>query len=160
MPLRSAAGRLAVLALIPVLLGGCSHNPEDNLAVAKIPAGQLRTTPFVPLNDDIPGTPVTVQKYLVPGKYTIVYYYSPYSSPNESFHQALAQLVTQRHDLAVRTVNINRSQVQAVDWDSPVVQQANLNALPYFFIFDPGQNLRAHGRAAREQIMKWVGRSY
>lgn len=141
---------------LAILLSGCSHQPGDDLAVAKIPASQLQATPYLALNDDKPGTPVDVQQYLVPGKYTIVYYYSPYSNPNENFQQSLAQLVQVRQELAVRTVNVNRPEVQSVDWDSPVVQGARLNSIPYFFIFDSKQNLRAHGRPAYEQILQWI----
>lgn len=148
------AGMLAIT--LAILLSSCSHQPGDDLAVAKKPASQLQATPYLALNDDRPGTPVDVQQYLVPGKYTIVYYYSPYSSPNDDFRQSLAQLVQARQELAVRTVNVNRPEVQSVDWDSPVVQGARLNALPYFFIFDPKQNLRAHGRPAYEQILQWI----
>lgn len=146
--------RAAIILLAAALLTGCSK-PEDQLAVAKMPESQLQATAFLPLNDDKPGTPLTVRKYLVPGKYTIVYYYSPYSDPSENFQQALAQLVQTRPDLAVRTININRPEVVAIDWDSPVVKEANLNALPYFFIFDPRQDLRAHGRPAHEQVRQW-----
>jgi hypothetical protein len=150
--------RFAVLALGITLLSSCSavQAPTDDLAVAKIPASQLQTMLFVALNDDKPGTPVNVVKYLVPGRFTIIYYYSIYSDPTQDFHQALAQLVQRRHDLAVRTVNINRPEAQGIDWDSPVVHETRLNSLPYFFIFDPRQSLRAHGRPAYTQIVQWI----
>ena len=137
-----------------MLLGACSQAEEDKLAVAKISAQELQNTPFVALNYDIPGTPVTIQRYLVPGKFTIVYFYSPYSE--EDFNEALKELVVRDRKLAVRTVNVNREGVEGVDWDSPVVEAARLNSLPYFFIYDLAGSLRAHGRPAHEQIVQWV----
>jgi len=138
------------------LLFGCSSHEGDELAVAKMPKSQMQATSFLPLNDDKPGTPVDVQRYTVPGKYTIVEYFSPYDGPSANLAQQLARLCQVRRDLAVRIVNINRPEVQQVDWESPVIQYARIQKLPFVQIYDPGQSLRAQGRPAYQQVIEWV----
>src|SRR5262249_53774400 len=95
--------------------------------------------------------------YMVRGKFTIVEYYSPYSQPSLTYIQLLKQLCQSRPDIAVRTVNINRPEVQDVDWQSPVVTNDGVGSVPYFCIFDQNGNLRAHARPAYEQIVQWTG---
>lgn len=142
--------------MVTLALVGCSTQPASDLAVDKLSASQMQETAFLPLNADKPGTPVDVQRYLVPGKYTIVAYFSPYWENYISLGAQLSQLVQVRNDIAVRTVNVNRPGVQGIDWQSPIVQNEGITAMPYFQIFDPAQRLRAHGRPAYEQIMQWV----
>lgn len=150
------AASLSVLLSTLVLSTACSLQKADDLAVAKIPVDQVQATLYLPLNADKPGMPATVERYLVPGKYTIVAYFSQYDAPSMNVLPRLAQLPGVNNTVAVRTVDINRSGVQGIDWQSPVVQEAGIQTLPYFQIFDPGRNLRAHGRPAQEQIGQWV----
>jgi hypothetical protein len=134
-------------------LAGCTSQPGDDLAVAKLPQEQMLATAYLPLNADKPGTAVEVEKYLVPGKYTLVYFFSPYSgSPLDAGMQQLAQ----RPDLAVRTVNVNRPEAQGVDYQSPIMLSGEISTLPYIRIYDPSLKLRAHGRPAYEQVMQWL----
>jgi hypothetical protein len=138
------------------LLSACSVRDADDLAVARLPISQMQATNFLPLNADKPGTSVDVQRYLVPGKYTIVGYFSPYDGPSMSLAPRLVQVSQVRSDIAVRTVNINRPGVQGIDWQSPIVQNAQIQTLPYFEIYDPARRLRAHGRPAYGQVIQWV----
>jgi hypothetical protein len=138
------------------LLSACSSHNGDELAVAKMPKSQMQATEFLRLNEDKPGTPVDVQHYLVPGKYTIVEYLSPYDGLSVNIEQRLAQLCQVRRDIAVRIVNINRPEVQQVDWESPVIQYARIQKLPFIQIYDPNQSLRAQGRPAYQQVIEWV----
>src|SRR5262249_32471435 len=142
--------------MVMLALAGCSSRQGEGLAVEKLSDREIQTTPFLPLNADKPGTPVDVQRYLVPGKYTIVAYFSPYWESYISLGAKLARLVQIRNDVAVRTVNINRPGVQGVDWQSPILQEERIQQLPYFRIFDPTQRLRAQGRPAYEQVLQWV----
>jgi thiol-disulfide isomerase/thioredoxin len=148
------------LAAIFLALNGltaCSRKGAgDDLAVAKIPRAQLQATNFLPLNDDKPGTSVDVQRYLVPGKYTIVFFFSRYDPTCQSLEPRLAQLSQVRPDLAVRTINVNRPEAQAVDWESPIVREWQISTLPYVQIYDPHQSLRAQGRPAYTQVTQWV----
>lgn len=147
---------LSVLLSTLTLLAACSLQRADDLAVAKLSTSQLQATGYLPLNADKPGAPVNVQQYLVPGKYTIVEYFSPYSDSYAIFEPRLVRLPEFRHDVAVRTVNVNRPGVQGVDWDSPIIQSVRIRSLPYFEIYDTTQKLRAHGRPAYEQVLQWI----
>jgi hypothetical protein len=148
----------SMLLLSLALIAGCSKaGGGSDLAVAKIPREQLQATNYLPLNEDKPGTPVDVRHYLVPGKYTIVFFFSRYDPTCQNLEPRLAQLSQDRHDLAVRTVNVNRPGAQAVDWESPVIREWQITTLPYVQIYDPSQSLRAQGRPAYTQVCQWVG---
>jgi thiol-disulfide isomerase/thioredoxin len=146
-----------LLLLAVASLAACSNRGVgSDLAVAKIPVAQLQATNYLPLNDDKPGTPLDVRNYLVPGKYTIVFFFSRYDPTCQNLEPQLAQLAQTQPNLAVRTVNINRPEVQAVDWQSPVVQQMEIRSLPYIQIYEPSLALRAQGRPAYTQVCQWV----
>lgn len=156
--IRKAACLSALLFTFTLLLTACSlrHDDEDDLAVAKLSKSQMQATNFLPLNADKPGSQLDVRRYLTPGKYTIVAYLSPYDEPSTSLEPRLVQLSQVRNDIAVRTVNINRPGVEGVDWQSPIMQNTQIQKLPYFLIYDPAQNLRAKGRPAYEGVMQWL----
>jgi hypothetical protein len=152
---REAACVVALLLTFSFLTA-CSTEHTDDLAVEKLPLEQQQATNFLPLNPDKPGTPVDVQRYLVPNKYTIVAYLSPYDDTSVSIEPKLIQLTQARNDIALRTVNINRPEVQGIDWQSPIIQAAEIQTLPFFQIYDPAESLRAQGRPASEQINQWI----
>lgn len=156
---RSLQGTACLSALVVTMLAtGCGQkSASDDLAVAKMSNEQIQATGYLPLNDDIPGTPVPLQRYLPVGKYTTVVFYSPYDGESAYILQSLAQLTKVRPDIAVRTINVNRPEVQgAVDWQSPVFQGSPVQKLPYIQIYDPRQSLRAQARPAYEQVMQWI----
>jgi hypothetical protein len=147
---------LTVFLLSAVLfLSSCSA-PRERLAVEGMSQSDLIATPVLALNDDKPGTPVNVTDYLVPGKYTIVHYYSPYAAQCAEIQPGLAGLPQVRSDLAVRTVNVNRPGVQDIDWQSPIMQQEQIGQLPFIRIYDPRGQLRAQGRPAYTQVVQWL----
>ncbi|MBS2005611.1 MAG: hypothetical protein JST01_01130 [Cyanobacteria bacterium SZAS TMP-1] len=144
-------------ALLPLLLlTACSHDPADDLAVAKMSVEEAQATNYLPLNDDMPGTSVDARHYLVPGKFTIIEYYSPYDQSCINLAPQLIQLARVNNRVAIRTININRPEVQEVDWQSPVAIDAEIKALPYFVMYDPRKILRAKGRPAYEQVNQLV----
>lgn len=140
---------LLLLCLALTVLSGCQNANDSN-------AAKLTEVSYLDLNEGKPGTPVDLFPYLVPGKYTIVEFYSPYDEVSPSLNPKLVQLAQSRSDLAVRVININRPEVQQVDWQSPIMQNEQFNSMPYFRIYDPTRSLRAQGRPAREQIEQWV----
>jgi hypothetical protein len=142
--------------LLVTLITGCSALRGDDFAVDKVSKEQLQATPYVVLNADKPGMQIDPRQYLVPGRYTIVVYYSPYDQTSANLQPRLAQLVQVRQDLAVRMVNVNRAEAQGVDWQSPVVLNEGIQELPYIQIYEPNMRLRAHGRPAYEQVVQWV----
>ncbi len=149
---------IALIGLTAVTLSSCNRaeSGESDLEVSRIPTSELQATAFVQLNEDKPGTPVDVRKYLVPGKHTIVGYLSAYDDSSLNIEPRLLKLTEIRKDLAVRIVDINRPEVKAVDWESPIIQDLRIQSLPYFEIYDPAQALRAHGRPAYEQVSQWI----
>lgn len=128
----------------------------DDLAVATMPIAEVQAADFLMLNEDKPGTPATVERYFVPGKYNIVGYFSAYDDTCVELEKALLQLTQTRKDIAVRIVDINRPGVESIDWQSPVAEEMRLQTLPHFQIFDPSGKLRAQGRPALEQVRAWV----
>lgn len=151
-------GSVCALAVAVSLVSACSR-PEDgpdDVAVANMPTSQIESTSFLSLNDDKPGTWVTVTRYLAKGKYTIVHYFSSYDGASPSLLPRLAQLTQSRNDIAVRTVNVNRPEVQGIDWESPVMVKLGIEKLPFFQIYDPAMRLRAQARPAHQQVMQWL----
>lgn len=147
----------ALAALIPLMfLVACAENPADQLAVARLSPEEIQSTEFLPLNDDLPGFPVDAERYLIPGKFNIVFFYSPYDAESIRLSSGLARLPQIRENIAVRTVNINREGIEQVDWQSPLVQECRINSLPYVRIYEPRLNLRAQGRPALEQLKQWI----
>jgi hypothetical protein len=142
-----------------LVLSACSNDPNDvidDLEVAKMPKEQVQATSFLPLNEDNPGEPLHLTRYLARGKYNIVMYYSPYDELHATFAARLKQLTQVRQDIAVRTVNINRAEIQGVDWESQLVLDMQLKTLPYFVVYDPRLNMRAKGRTALDQVNQYV----
>jgi thiol-disulfide isomerase/thioredoxin len=153
------ASSFSVSLFALMLLSSCSNDPRDqvdDLAVAKMPKDQVQSTNYLPLNEDKPGTPARVQRYLAAGKYNIVMYYSPYDGPSMSYAPRMMQLPQVNQNIAVRTVNINRPEIQGVDLESQIAVDMQLRTLPYFVIFDPRGNMRAKGRAAFEQVNQFM----
>lgn len=149
--------KLALLVLVLALTTGCYREPVDELAVTKLSDEEIAERVFLPLNEDEPGTPIIhVQRFLAPGKSTVLFYFSPYSDDTAYFSERLERLTQIRHDICVRTININRPEIQEIDWDSPVIHDAEIPSLPYFRIYDSQKRLRSHGRPALEQITRWM----
>ena len=102
------------------------------------------------------GQEVNVADYLVPGKITIVDFYSEYCPPCRAIAPKLVNLHKSRDDIAVVKVDINRPGVKGIDWESPVAQQYQLHSIPHFKIYGPDGKLQAEGDAAYDQVQKWV----
>lgn len=149
---------LLTLAIAATCCSSCSDSKPKgyDLAVEKMDRQEMLSTNYLPLNADKPGTPVDPVLYTVPGKFTLVEYFSPYDQDCVNLEPLLVQLAQTRTDLAIRTINVNRPDVQGVDVDSPIMQYMQLQKLPYFQIYDTTQNLRAQARPAYEQVMQWV----
>ncbi len=149
--------RLCALCFALLMLSACGAKEElDDVAVAKMPREQMVATSFLPLNPDNPGEYVTVERYLVPGKYTVVAFFSQYDGVSPQLIPWLNQLTQVRQDIAVRTIDVNRQGVQGIDWQSSVLNGSGITKLPYFQIYDPTQSLRAQARPAYEQVTQWV----
>ncbi|MDB6113761.1 MAG: hypothetical protein JWQ62_706 [Lacunisphaera sp.] len=106
------------------------------------------------------GAEVALADFLVPGKYTIFDFTSEYCGPCRAYAEPLYALHQQRNDLAVVKVDINRSEIHKIDWDSPVAKQYELHSIPHFKIYGPNGALVAadapNDPAARLIINKWI----
>lgn len=143
MNLRSLSNVFGALFIV-LILTGCSNDLQvEDLAVAEIPVSEMQATNYLPLNSDKPGSFVNVQNYLVPGKYTLVQFFSPYDGFSPLIEQQLVQLSQSRQDLAIRAVNVNRPDIQGIDWQSPALQMARVTKLPFYMIYHHARNLRA-----------------
>jgi thiol-disulfide isomerase/thioredoxin len=103
-----------------------------------------------------PGQPLEVKSLLVQGKTTLIDFHSPFCPPCVQLAPIMAKLAAKRPDLAIRKVNINRPQVNGIDWQSPLAQQYQIRQVPYFMIFSPTGELVAQGQDAGETVQRWL----
>jgi thiol-disulfide isomerase/thioredoxin len=102
------------------------------------------------------GQPLEVASLAVPGKTTVIDFYSPFCPPCLQLAPLLVKLAQKRPELAIKKVNINRPEVKGIDWRSPLAQQYNLRSVPYFMIFNASGKLASKDRAASEQVFGWL----
>jgi thiol-disulfide isomerase/thioredoxin len=84
------------------------------------------------------GEAFAITDQLVPGKYTIFDFYADWCAPCRALDPELRRLASKRPDVAVRKVDI-------VDWESAVVRQYGVTALPHMKIYDPKGILLGEG---------------
>jgi len=84
------------------------------------------------------GDAFSIHDALVPGKYTIFDFYADWCAPCRALDPELRRLASKRPDIAVRKVDI-------VDWESAVVRQYGVTALPHMKIYDPKGTLLGEG---------------
>jgi thiol-disulfide isomerase/thioredoxin len=109
-------------------------------------------------------TPITISKgqkvelknYLVSGKTTVFDFYSEYCPPCRALSPRLEQLLKSRDDIAVVRVDINRPDVQEIDWQSPVAREFDLQSIPHLKVYGPDGKLLAEGQEARDMVEKWM----
>jgi thiol-disulfide isomerase/thioredoxin len=98
------------------------------------------------------GQQVKLSDYLVPGKTTIFDFYSKFCPPCRAISPRLDKLHATHEDIAVVKVDINRPDVQGIDWDSPVAKQYDLHSIPQFKVFGPDGKLKAEGDPAYDMV--------
>ena len=106
------------------------------------------------------GAEVSLADFLVTGKTTVFDFTSEYCPPCRGYAEPLLLLHQQRADVAVVKVDINRSEIHKIDWDSPVARQFKLQSIPHFKIYGPDGKLIAEDttdqRAASSLVNKWI----
>jgi thiol-disulfide isomerase/thioredoxin len=106
------------------------------------------------------GREVSLADFLVPGKITIFDFTSEYCPPCRGYAEPLLLLHQKRDAVAVVKVDINRSEVHKIDWDSPVARQYGMQSIPHFKIYGPDGQLMAEDttdeRRARVLVDKWI----
>ena len=92
------------------------------------------------------GETVNLADYVVPGKTTVFDFTSKYCGPCQAYNEPLHDLHARRADVAVVKVDINRPDVNGIDWQSPVARQFNLHSIPHFKVYGPDGKLRAEDK--------------
>ena len=98
------------------------------------------------------GEAVNLRDHLVAGQITVFEFYSKYCGPCRQIAPMLASLDERRDDVTVIRVNINRPDVEGIDWESPVVSQYGIRSVPHFIIYGPPGDLEAEGDEAYSLI--------
>ena len=102
------------------------------------------------------GQEVQLADYLVPGKTTVFDFYSEYCPPCRAIAPRLEKLHMARADIVVVKIDINRPEVQGIDWKSPVARQYNLRSIPHFKVYNPDGKLQVEGNEAYELVTSWL----
>lgn len=98
------------------------------------------------------GEEVDVTEYVVEGKTTIVDFYSEFCPPCVALAPSLHELAKSNKDINLVVVDINRPDVDGIDWESPVAQQYGLTSIPHLQVYGPDGTLQAEGDAARSKV--------
>lgn len=102
------------------------------------------------------GEQIDLADYTVPGQTVIFDFYSKYCGPCMQIGPYVERVAQQRDDVVVVKVDINRPNVQGIDWQSPVAQQYNLRSIPHFKIYGPEGTMVAEGDQARQMVIQWI----
>lgn len=97
---------------------------------------------------------VNLEKTIVKGKTNIIDFYSEYCPPCKRIAPFLKKLDDRRGDIVVIKININRTGVTGIDWQSPVAKQFKLQSIPYFVIISPWGKLMCEGREAYSYVVQ------
>jgi len=92
------------------------------------------------------GETVNLADYVVPGKTTVFDFTSKYCGPCQAYNEPLHELHAKRADIAIVKVDINRPDVNGIDWQSPVARQFDLHSIPHFKVYGPDGKLRAEDK--------------
>lgn len=98
------------------------------------------------------GETIDLPTQLVAGKTTVVDFTSKYCPPCRAYDEPLKKLHAANAAVAVVKVDINRPDVERIDWKSPVAQQFGLKSIPHFKVFGPDGKLVAEGQEARRLV--------
>ncbi|MBM4285301.1 MAG: thioredoxin family protein [Deltaproteobacteria bacterium] len=101
------------------------------------------------------GQETDVKKLVAKGQYTLLDFWSPYCGPCLQIAPILVKMADKKRDLVVVKLNINRPDVQGIDWKSPLAQQYKLRSIPHLVIFDKKGKQMAAGRPAFDLFVKW-----
>jgi thiol-disulfide isomerase/thioredoxin len=131
--------------------GAGSPLPAGSKSAAKAspaPTGQFATLGY--------GQPVDISKLPVPGKTTVIDFFSEYCGPCQYYSGLLETYLKTHPNVVVRRLDINRKGVVGIDWASPLARQYNLVSIPAFVIYDPKGKIIAKGPEASSVIDEWV----
>lgn len=97
--------------------------------------------------------PVYLEEMLVAGETNIVDLYSEYCPPCVRIAPLLKKLDARRKDITIVKVDINRSGVTGIDWQSPAAKQFKLRSVPHFIVVSPSGKLKFQGKKAYQYVL-------
>jgi len=118
---------------------------------AGIPSGRYATKALPSYMID---GPINLEKKIVKGRTTIIDFYSDYCPPCKRISPYLKKLDARREDIAVIKIDINRTGVEGIDWDSPVAKQFRLKSIPYFIVITPWGKFMCEGKEAYNYVVQ------
>lgn len=104
------------------------------------------------INESNPGEKVDINNFVKKGKISIFDFYSEYCPPCRQIGPMLHTLDSQRDDIVVMKIDINRPGVTGIDWGSPVIRQYGINSIPHFIIFEANGGKLVGGAAYQKVI--------
>jgi thiol-disulfide isomerase/thioredoxin len=102
------------------------------------------------------GQTLDINSLLAPNRTTVVDFFSPYCPPCMMLAPLMEKLAAKQPEVSFVKVNINRPQVQGIDWKSPLAQQYNIRSVPCFMIYNSQGKLMAEGEGARKTVVDWL----
>lgn len=140
------------LVLVALLFCGCSGS--QGRASAPLGPPDLQTA-----NSSRPGERIELEKVLVPGKSTVIEFYSDNCPPCRQMEPVVEKIAAAHPEVAFRKLNIDRSGMQQIDFDSPLAAQLQVHSVPAFRIYDEQGKLTAEGDVAKDQMRTWYSQA-
>jgi thiol-disulfide isomerase/thioredoxin len=97
---------------------------------------------------------VNLEKRIVKGRTNIIDFYSEYCPLCKRIAPFLKKLDARREDIAVIRIDINRTGVGGIDWDSPLAKQFRLKSVPYFIVISPWGKFICEGKEAYNYVVR------
>jgi thiol-disulfide isomerase/thioredoxin len=130
-----------------IAMAAIASGPAANAAAATKPAKPAHIAR---------GQNVKLTDHLVPGKTVVFDFYSDFCGPCVQIAPALEKLHQTKPDVVVVKVDINRPGIKGIDWDSPVVRQYNVRAVPHFKVYGPDGKLKAEDSPTSDRARQMV----
>lgn len=104
------------------------------------------------------GQEIKITDHAAKDKPTLFYFGSPYCPPCMEHLPLIEQMAIGQTDYGVVFVNVNRPEIEGIDWQSPVCKQFGLESLPTLKFYNPDGTVLAEGDAAIEKINEALGK--
>ncbi len=129
-----------------------SRSDADRLGTTSRPANSFPwKKPGAELQVVSWGERVDLSQVAERGRYTIVDFYAPWSPAGVTLSPEVASLAASaRGRVVVKRVSVK-------DWKSPVLDQYDVRALPFFVVFDPAGRIIARGLDAYRLSLRLLG---
>ena len=104
------------------------------------------------------GQSIEINDVVAKDKPSLLYFGSPYCGPCMEHLPLIERLAGGQDEYHVVFVNVNRPDVEEIDWQSPVCKQFGLENLPTLKFYSPDGTVLAEDDAAIEKINEALGK--